>query len=71
MKYILIVFTSILFIFSALPVVAQETATPKKGEGVLQFLKRCERTKPEHYTQFMELNKSKLDKNNGLRLGVK
>lgn len=71
MKYILIIYTIILFIFPASPVVAQETATPKQGEGILQLLKRCDRTKPEHYAQFMELNKSKLDKNNGLRLGVK
>ncbi|WP_303181631.1 N-acetylmuramoyl-L-alanine amidase [uncultured Butyricimonas sp.] len=71
MKYIFIIYTSILFIFLPIHGFTQETGTPGKGEGILQFLKRFERTKPEHYTQFMELNKSKLDKNNGLRLGVK
>lgn len=71
MKYILIIYTGIVFILFATPGFAQETATPRKGEGVLQFLKRFDRTKPEHHAQFLELNKSKLDKNNGLRLGVK
>jgi len=45
------------------PATAQETAKVNKGEGVLQFLKRFNRTKSFHFDRFIELNRDKLDKN--------
>ena len=70
MKHLLALYTILLLVLFALPVSAQETAKPNKGEGVLQFLKRFNRTKPFHMDKFIELNQSKLDKNNNLKLGV-
>lgn len=68
MKYTFIIFLLLtLFVF---PAFTQETAKPNKGEGVLQFLKRFNRTKSYHMDRFLELNKGKLDKNKGLKLGV-
>ncbi|NDV69009.1 N-acetylmuramoyl-L-alanine amidase [Dysgonomonas sp. 25] len=43
---------------------------PKKGEGLNAFLKRNGCTTAECYNQFLELNKSKLGKNNTLLKGV-
>lgn len=59
----------LLFLFPASGI-TQETAVPKKGEGVKVFLKRFNRTESHHYARFMELNKNQLDKNGGLKLGV-
>ena len=61
---------SIFFICIPLELSAQEKAVPKSGEGVALFLKRFNRTKRQHYVQFLELNKSRLGKNNGLKMGV-
>lgn len=69
MKNYLFIF--IISLFTACPIFAQETATPRSGEGVSTFLQRFGRTKKQHTEQFIELNKGKLTKNNGLKLGVK
>lgn len=59
----------VLFLFPAfLP--AQETASPRRGEGVHVFLKRFQRTDSWHYKEFMRLNEGKFDKNGGLKLNV-
>lgn len=50
---------------------AQDTASPRSGDGIHSLLRRHHRTKTEHYQQFIDLNKSKLGKNNSLILGVK
>lgn len=71
MKYAFTLIAIFALLLRVAPLAAQETATPNKGEGVLQFLKRNNRVKPEHHAQFLELNKGKLDKNNGLRIGIK
>lgn len=46
-------------------------AYPRKGEGMLLFLKRFNREGPEYQKAFINLNKGKLGKNNTLLLGVK
>lgn len=70
MKHLLALYTVLLLALFTLSVSAQETAKPNKGEGVLQFLKRYNRTKPFHIDKFIELNQNKLDKHNNLKLGV-
>jgi len=60
-----------LFVCLSVSLYAQEnTAKPRKGEGIHAFLKRNGRDSKEHYQQFIELNKKKLGKNNSLQLGV-
>jgi len=49
---------------------AQEQAKPCQGEGIYAFLKRHNRTGKAHHDAFIELNRSKLGKNNSLRMGV-
>lgn len=70
MKYSLVIFSFLFLIIFTFSSTAQETAKANKGEGVLQFLKRFNRTKSFHFDRFIELNRDKLDKNNGLKLGV-
>lgn len=53
-----------------LPLHGQETARPKKGEGIGLFLQRFNRTKQQHYDLFLKLNKGKFTKDNGLKAGV-
>ena len=55
MKNYLFIF--IISLFTACPIFAQETATPRSGEGVSTFLQRFGRTKKQHTEQFIELNK--------------
>lgn len=50
---------------------AQETATPKDGDGIYTFLRRHKRNGDEYVKEFIELNKGKLGKNNALILGVR
>ncbi|MGQ1784284.1 MULTISPECIES: N-acetylmuramoyl-L-alanine amidase family protein [unclassified Saccharicrinis] len=62
--------------FVLLPAEAQETvktkySTPKNGEGLYAFLKRNSLNSDDLKTEFLELNKSKLGKNNTLLIGVK
>ncbi len=66
------IYLSLLFIiFLSFPSFAQnQYAVPLKGEGIHAFLKRNNRQGKEYYQNFIELNKSKLDKNNSLKLGV-
>ena len=70
MKHSLAILSFLFLIIFMFPATAQETAKANKGEGVLQFLKRFNRTKSFHFDRFVELNRDKLDKNNGLKLGV-
>ena len=49
---------------------AQDTARPKRGEGISMMLRRFGLTSQEHYRQFLELNKGKFTKGNGLKMGV-
>ena len=70
MKYSLVIFSFLFLIIFTFSSTAQETAKANKGEGVLQFLKRFNRTKSFHFDRFIEQNRDKLDKNNGLKLGV-
>lgn len=49
---------------------AQQKAQPKAGDGVSTFLLRYNRSPKKYYQDFMELNKSKLTKDGGLKLGV-
>ena len=65
MKYSLVIFSFLFLIIFTFSSTAQETAKANKGEGVLQFLKRFNRTKSFHFDRFVELNRDKLDKNNG------
>ncbi|MDH6359094.1 N-acetylmuramoyl-L-alanine amidase [Parabacteroides sp. PF5-9] len=51
--------------------IAQETASPKNGDGITVFLRRHGRIGADYQRQFIELNKGKLGKNNALKLGVK
>lgn len=63
-----IVLAILLAIGGELP--AQEIARPKHGEGINMMLRRFNRTSKEHYRQFLELNKGKFTKDNGLKIGV-
>lgn len=60
-----------LLFLSAPPLSAQETAYPKKGEGIELFLKRFNRPGPAYQKEFIRLNKKKLGKNNTLIAGVR
>lgn len=48
---------------------AQETATPRKGDGIGSFLQRHNRPGKEYRQKFIEINKGKLGKDNALILG--
>lgn len=50
---------------------AQEKAFPKNGEGVTLFLQRFNRNTSACRKEFIRLNKSRLGKNNSLKMGVK
>ena len=63
MKYSLVIFSFLFLIIFTFSSTAQETAKANKGEGVLQFLKRFNRTKSFHFDRFIEQNRDKLDKN--------
>lgn len=69
-RYIRIAVGILLTVLLALPVQGQETARPKKGEGITLFLQRFNRTKRQHYDLFLKLNKGKFTKDNGLKMGV-
>lgn len=69
MKRVSIIFT-ILFTLVCFPLFSQEKAKPRNGEGLHAFLKRHNCLGKENYQAFIELNKSKLGKNNSLKLGV-
>lgn len=62
----------ILLLFSVCVLYSQEQYkdTPKRGEGLGSFLLRNGYDLGRYKAKFIELNKSKLDKDNGLRLGV-
>lgn len=68
------IFTRLLLcLFLMLPVAgayAQQKATPKSGEGIAAFLLRHNRSPKKYMDDFLELNKSKLGKNQELLLGV-
>lgn len=66
-----ILFTLFLILFCTSSLQAQEKSFPKKGEGIELFLKRHNRVGISYQKQFIELNKTKLGKNNTLRMGVK
>ncbi|MDL2265176.1 N-acetylmuramoyl-L-alanine amidase [Parabacteroides sp. OttesenSCG-928-G07] len=61
----------ILAFIALLSVQAQETATPRAGDGISTFLRRHNRPGADYQKEFIELNKSKLGKNNSLILGTK
>ena len=62
------IFTLFLFIFSSFSLFAipTEKAKPKEGEGVYRFLLNNGRDPIAHLDEFIELNKSKLGRNNSL-----
>ena len=66
-KYTLVFF---LFLFCSLFVFSAETAKPKEGEGINQFLLSHGRNPKTYFDAFVELNKNKLGKNNSLLKGV-
>ena len=51
--------------------VAQETAYPKEGDGIIVFLKSYNRVGSDYQKAFINLNKDKLGKNHTLKMGVK
>ncbi|WP_369808828.1 N-acetylmuramoyl-L-alanine amidase [Parabacteroides sp. Marseille-P3160] len=60
-----------LCIFSChIPLWGQEKAKPKNGDGITTFLMRYNRSGDDYQRQFIELNKTKLGKNNSLLMGV-
>lgn len=65
-----LILTCLLFL-SVSSLSAQETAYPKKGEGIELFLKRHNRPGLAYQKEFIQLNKKKLGKNNTLIAGVK
>lgn len=60
----------VLFIFNE-PIIAQEKAFPKSGEGITLFLKRHNRVGKEYHDEFIKLNKTRLGSGNSLKMGVK
>ena len=64
--------TILVFLFSCFSLFAlpTETAKPKEGEGIYRFLLNNGRDPKVHFNEFIELNKSKLGKNNTLIKGV-
>lgn len=63
--------TTLFFLFLCVTLFAQDFATPRSGDGIHSFLRRHNRTRKEHFQQFIDLNQKKLGKNNSLILGVK
>lgn len=63
-------FVFFLILFCNLLVFSAETAKPKEGEGINRFLLNHGRNPKEHFDAFVELNKTKLGKNNTLLKGV-
>ena len=61
-------FILIFFVFSCCGLFASPTekAKPKEGEGVYRFLINNGRDPKIHMDEFVEINKSKLGKNNSL-----
>lgn len=60
------------FLFSISFSFAQKNIdTPREGEGIHAFLRRNKRTGATSYNEFIKLNKSKLGKNNSLKMGVR
>lgn len=65
-------FAFFIFFFSCclcLPVVGQERAKPRNGEGVSSFLQRFGYTSRAAQKEFMDINKGKFTKDGGLILG--
>ena len=58
-----------LFFITALQAQDYETTVAKNGEGIYSLLKRHNLSASEYFNQFIELNKSKLGKNNSLFVG--
>ena len=63
-------FLFFLFLFCNFFVFSAETAKPKEGEGINQFLLNHGRNPKTYYDAFVDLNKNKLGKNNTLLKGV-
>ena len=61
----------LIFLALSCALFAQQTATPRKGEGLDAFLRRNNITSKEQKADFIELNKKNLGPNNTLKLGVK
>lgn len=59
------------FTFVQLGAIAQEYATPRKGEGVQAFLRRMGCNTPSQRQEFTKINKDKLSKDGGLIMGKK
>lgn len=62
--------TSLFLLFFSILSIAQNTATPRNGEGLDAFLLRNKRPPKEYKQEFIQLNKNKFGKNNTLLLGV-
>jgi len=62
---------SVIFIFLCFQLSAQkyETFKAKKGDGIYSVLRQNGYLSPDHFNQFLELNKSKLGKENTLIIG--
>jgi N-acetylmuramoyl-L-alanine amidase len=56
--------------FCCVSIYSKELAKPKTGEGIYRFLINNGRSPDKHFDEFIELNKGKLGKNNGLIKGV-
>lgn len=52
------------------PLLSQEKVYPKNGDGISVLLKRHNRVGEDYHREFIKINKSKLGKNNSLRLDV-
>ena len=65
-------FALFIFVFSccSLFAIPTEKAKPKAGEGIYSFLKNNGRDPKLHFDEFIELNKSKLGRNNMLKKDV-
>lgn len=50
---------------------SQEKVYPKKGEGIELLLKRFDRNGASYKKEFIRINKSRLGKNNSLKMGVR
>ncbi|MDH6534459.1 N-acetylmuramoyl-L-alanine amidase [Parabacteroides sp. 52] len=60
----------IFLLFNCYPSQAQEKALPKRGDGIVTFLRRHNRSEAVYQKEFIELNKGKFGKNNTLQWGV-
>ena len=65
-------FKLIIFLFSCCSLFAlpTEKAKPKEGEGIYRFLINNGRDPKAHFDEFVELNKSKLGRNNTLKKDI-